>query len=60
MKLRFAFLLVACLLLTVRAEEEVDEKDVIVLTDKNFNDTVTKHKYALVRLMTFLTRFYAV
>ena len=55
MKLRFAALLVACLLVAapIRAEEEVDEKDVIVLTDKNFNETLGKHKYTLVRMITF-------
>ena len=30
--------------------EEVDEKDVVVLTEKTFNDTVLKAKFALVRL----------
>ncbi len=29
--------------------EEVDEKDVVVLTEKTFNDTVLKAKFALVR-----------
>jgi hypothetical protein len=59
MKLRFAALLVACLLVAapVRAEEEVDEKDVIVLTDKIFNETLGKHKYALVRMMTLFGLF---
>ena len=32
--------------------EEVDEKDVVVLTEKTFNDTVLKAKFALVRLST--------
>ena len=41
-------LLLACLLVTARAEAEVDETDVVVLTDANFNDTLTKYKYALV------------
>jgi protein disulfide-isomerase A1 len=31
------------------AEAEVDEKDVIVLSDKNFNDTISAHKFVLVR-----------
>jgi hypothetical protein len=58
MKLHLA-LLVACLLVAApaRAEEEVDEKDVLVLTDKIFNETLAKHKYALVRLMNFLPCF---
>jgi hypothetical protein len=30
------------------AEAEVDEKDVIVLTDANFNSTVSTHKFVLV------------
>ena len=30
--------------------EEVDEKDVVVLTEKTFNDTVLKAPYALVRV----------
>ena len=29
--------------------EEVDEKDVLVLTEKNFNETVLKAPFALVR-----------
>ena len=32
----------------IRAEEDADEKDVIVLTDKNFNETLSKSKFALV------------
>ncbi|KAG7671716.1 hypothetical protein Ndes2526B_g07391 [Nannochloris sp. 'desiccata'] len=50
MKLHFAALLVACLLVAApaRADGEVDEKDVLVLTDKSFNETLAKHKYALV------------
>lgn len=32
--------------------EEVDEKDVVVLTEKNFNDTVLKAPFALVRTAT--------
>lgn len=53
MKLHFAALLVACLLVVapVRSEEEIDEKDVLVLTDKSFNETLAKHKYALVRIV---------
>ena len=48
-----AVLALTCLLfvtapLHIRAEEDVDEKDVVVLMDKNFNKTLTKHKYALV------------
>ena len=45
-------LIFACLLVAAplaRAEEDVDEKDVVVLTDTNFNETMAKHKYALVR-----------
>lgn len=45
-------LIFACLLVAAplaRAEEDVDEKDVFVLTDKNFNETIAKHKFALVR-----------
>ena len=44
-------LLLACLLVAAphaRAEEEVDEKDVVVLTDANIKETLGKHKYALV------------
>lgn len=49
-----AVLALVCLLfitspLHTRADGgDVDEKDVFVLTDKNFNKTLTKHKYALV------------
>ena len=32
--------------------EDVDEKDVVVLGDKNFTDEVKKAKYALVRSCT--------
>lgn len=44
-------LIFACLLVAAplaRAEEDVDEKDVVVLTDKNFNETIAKHKFALI------------
>lgn len=33
----------------VMADEVVDEKDVIVLGEKNFTEVLGKHKYALVR-----------
>lgn len=38
---------------TVRlaAADDVDEKDVVVLGDKNFTEGVKKNKFALVRVM---------
>ena len=33
----------------VSAEDDVDEKDVVVLTDKNFDKTIKDAKFALVR-----------
>ena len=46
------FIFIACLLLAAshgRADDDVDEKDVFIFTDKNFNETISKAKYALVR-----------
>lgn len=54
MKAFIAVVLLGCLLLAspfahAADDEKVDEKDVVVLTDKNFKNTLKKHKYALVR-----------
>jgi len=35
-------------------DEEMDEKDVVVLTEENFNDVVLTARFALVRLITVI------
>ena len=47
--LKFLFALFAILALVVRADDAIDEKDVVVLSDANFTTSLGEAKFALVR-----------
>ena len=56
---KVAFLILSALLVAqkaVVAEDDIDEKDVVVLTEKNFDETLKKSKYALVGSFSCLWR----
>lgn len=47
-RIALGLLLLCSLAACIRADDDVDEKDVVVLTDKNFSDKLNSVKYALV------------
>lgn len=48
-RIALGLLLLCSLAACIRADDDADEKDVVVLTDKNFDEKLGSVKYALVR-----------